>query len=109
MSAPERMSRAAGRAERRTLADRAQSQRKHERNDALFEDGSFRDFLADVADRAGYLAAESPLDDWMRGYRAALRDLVNGLVVNSSRGAGWLSAYAATHLAEQAKTEIQAQ
>lgn len=63
--------------------------------DGLLEDARFRAFLGKLADRAGYIAAEAPRDEWTQGYRAALRDVVNGVVVNSSRGAAWLAAYVA--------------
>ena len=75
-------------------------------NDALLEGEAFRRFLAKVADRAGYLCAEwQSGGEWMQGYRAALRDIVNGVVVNSSSGAGWLMDYAAAKAAEKEKLE----
>ena len=79
-------------------ADAANRERliaKIQRNDALFENANFRDFLADVANRALYFRPLTGLPDEALHATLALRDIVNGLVVNSSRGADWLREYAA--------------
>ena len=79
------------------------------RNDALFSSKNFRAFLATVADRAGYFAASaSSREEWFNGYAAALKDIVNGLIVNSTTGAEWLREYAAgkaAHLTEKKQDE----
>lgn len=75
--------------------------------DALMDDARFGAFMERIAERAGYFSAEAPRDEWTCGYRAALRDLVNGVVMNSSRGAAWLSAYAAGKAENREKTEEQ--
>lgn len=76
----------------RSRADRA---RRTARNDALFGDEGFCEFLREVAQRAGYFSASADLPGFLAGYGAALRDVVNGLVVNSTRGPAWLCNYAA--------------
>ena len=76
------------------------------RNDELLKDGNFRSFLAALADKAEYFHAEhSRPDEWYAGYHAAMRDIVNGVVMNSSAGAGWLRDYAANRAEEHAKKE----
>jgi len=76
------------------------------RNDALLADGNFAEFLGEVADRARYLKAEFEGGGaWGAGYRAALRDLVNGIVVNSTRGPVWLGAYAAEKIRKTTEKE----
>lgn len=65
------------------------------RNDALFANADFRDLLDDVAARALLLKPALGLAPECQAAALALRDLVCGLVVNSSRGATWLRDYAA--------------
>lgn len=93
---------------RREQADRASADTladKIRRNDALFGSDDFRDFLEDVAHRAGYFSANAVLPGFLAGYNAALRDIVNGLVVNSKDGAKWLSAYATKVASARTKEE----
>lgn len=78
------------------------------RNDGLLEIDGFRDFLAAIADRAEYFGADySRPDEWYAGYHAALRDMVNGVVMNSSAGAEWLREYAAKKAARNEKQETE--
>ena len=65
-----------------------------ERNDALLESSAFRDFLAAVANRAGYMDGTFGLPEAERTRREALRDIVNGVIRNSSKGSEWLREYA---------------
>lgn len=76
-------------------AARAERARRIARNDALFADEGFCEFLREVAQRAGYFSAGAAMPGFLAGYGAALRDVVNGLVVNSTRGPAWLCNYAA--------------
>ena len=95
-------------ARQREAAEAAEARRAEfaARNDALLADGNFTEFLGEVADRARYLKAEYDGGGaWGAGYRAALRDLVNGIVVNSTHGPVWLGAYAAERTAKQQKKE----
>ena len=76
------------------------------RNDTLLKLEEFRQFLSSVADLGGYFRAEySRQDPWYEGYHAALRDIVNGIVMNSSSGAVWLRDYAEKKAAEHKKVE----
>lgn len=68
---------------------------KISRNDALFANADFCDFLNDLANRAVYFQPINGCQDEYKTAALALREIVNGLVLNSSRGAEWLRAYAA--------------
>jgi len=68
---------------------------KFARNDALFSSDAFRDFLTDLANRSLYFRSLTGLTDESRTAALTLRDIVSGIVVNSSRGAEWLRDYAA--------------
>ncbi len=101
-----KMNRSAECAERRRAEDAARRAAASLRNDELLKSDNFRDFLAAIAGRAEYFHAEySRPDEWYAGYHAALRDIVNGVVMNSSRGADWLRDYAAKEAEKHAKTE----
>lgn len=78
---------------------RAEAARRISRNDTLFASAEFGEFLREVAQRAGYFSANAVLPGFLAGYNAALRDIVNGLVVNSTRGPEWLRSYAADRCA----------
>lgn len=102
----ERMNRTAENADRRQSEAAARRAAASLRNDELLENANFRDFLAALAGRAEYFHAEySRPDEWYAGYHAALRDIVNGVVMNSSRGADWLRDYAAREAEKRTKTE----
>lgn len=98
ISAEKKSAAAAERKARRSEASR--------RNDELLENGNFRAFLAAIAARAGYFRASRPMpDEWGRGYRDALTDIVNGVVMNSTKGADWLRDYAAGMAEKHTNTE----
>ncbi len=71
------------------------SAEKIARNDALFENANFRDALSALADRALYLKSLTGLSNESLFAALALRDIVNGFVTNSSKGAYWLCEYTA--------------
>lgn len=76
------------------------------RNDELLENDAFRAFLRELAGRAEYFSARYDLpSEWGRGYRDAYMDIVNGIVMNSSKGAEWLKDYA-TALIENKQERI---
>ena len=64
------------------------------RNDALLRDEGFKAVLAELADRGELLSAARPMDDWRAGYVGAYRDIVNGILANSTLGPEWLAEYA---------------
>lgn len=86
---------------------RAERARRIARNDALFANEDFGEFLREVAQRAGYFSANAVLPGFLAGYNAALRDVVNGLVVNSTRGPAWLCNYAADRSAQRNNEETK--
>lgn len=101
-----RMNRSAEFAERKREEAAARRAAASLRNDELLKSDNFRDFLAALANRAEYFHADySRPDEWYAGYHAALRDIVNGVVMNSSKGADWLRDYAAQEAEKHAKTE----
>lgn len=102
----EKMGRNAQRAEKKEAEQKARRAQSRLRNDTLLKSDAFCEFLSSVANLGGYFCAEySRQDPWHEGYHAALRDLVNGIVMNSSSGAAWLRDYAEKKAAEHKKTE----
>lgn len=85
--------------------ERARIAADRQRNDDLLKNEAFRGFLSEIANRCGYFNAAMTNTDWMTGYVAALRDLVNGVVCNSSTGAEWLREYAAMTAAKRTQGE----
>lgn len=102
----DRMRKSAGLMEQASADRNARRAAAALRNDSLLGNADFSDFLAALANRAEYFHADySRPDEWYAGYHAAFRDIVNGVVMNSSKGADWLRDYAAQEAEKHAKTE----
>ena len=96
-----------GRLEEADAARRERLVEEVRANDALMESQVFRRWLKGVADRCDYLGifTQPPLGDFERGKIAAHRALVGGFVARSTKGAAWLSEYAAEKAAFLMKEE----
>lgn len=90
------------RAPREGPAPQERSEKARERrarNDRLMGNADFQDLLRQVADMGGLLDGERREDsEWMAGYRAALRDHVRAVAMNSTGGPDWLAEYARRRL-----------
>ena len=94
--------------ERRAAASAEMRERRRaakERNDGLLGSAAFREVLAEIADRGELLAAARPMDDWRAGYVGADRDIVNGILANSTLGPEWLAEYAKAKTTERERND----
>lgn len=64
-------------------------------NDRLLGNPDFIVFLNAVASRGGLLNASMQTSEWMNGYTSALKDLVFGIIKNSTKGVEWFRDYVA--------------
>lgn len=80
---------------------------KSRRNERLLDNEDFRDFLADVAWRAGFIHGTAGLTEDATARCSALRELVMGVVTNASNGGDFLKQLADRTYAQRLKKRTE--
>lgn len=80
---------------------------KSQRNERLLANADFRDFLSDVAARAGFISGTAGLTDDSAARCSALRELVMGVATNAANGGEFLKELAERTYSRRLKRQTE--